>query len=215
MSARPKPAAMQSTSTAAVLLAAGMSERMGGINKLLLEIGGEPMVRRAACTLLACGLDLFVVVGHARARVEATLAGLDTQIVFNPDYRDGQPSSVRAGIAALSGRYGSALIALSDQPLLEPSDIETLTTAFAASDQTKILMPVFEGRRGNPIIVPAEILEDIGSGATNFGCRKFMDRNPERIMRFEATNDHYTSDVDTPEAFTALGAGAAIQAATN
>jgi len=189
---------------AAILLAAGLSRRMGGANKLLAEIGGKPMVRRVAETLLDCGLALYVVVGHERGRVEAALAGLAAKTVFNPDYREGQASSMRAGVAALGPRYRAVLIGLADQPWLEQSDIAALIAAYQRSDGSRIVMPVFEERRGNPIIVPRAIVESIGDGPVNFGCRKFIDANPSRVLRYEAQNDHFTRDVDTPEALAAL-----------
>jgi hypothetical protein len=96
---------------AAVLLAAGLSRRMGGRNKLLAEIGGEAMVRRAARTLLACELEVVAVTGHAREAVEAALVDLDLETVFNPDYRAGQRASVRAGLAAVAGRCDAVLVA--------------------------------------------------------------------------------------------------------
>jgi len=194
---------------AAILLAAGLSQRMGTINKLLVELDGVPMVRRAAETLLANGLALFVVTGHERERVEAALEGLDIEFVHNPAYRDGQPSSIRAGLAALEGARGGALIALSDQPHLQAADIAALIEAFEQSDKSRILMPVFEGKRGNPIIVPHAIVQAIGEGPVNFGCRKFMDANPKRVWRYDVPNDHFTRDIDTPQALAALAPGAA------
>jgi molybdenum cofactor cytidylyltransferase len=190
---------------AAVLLAAGLSRRMGDVNKLLIDIDGKPMVRRAAETLLANNLALYVVTGHERERVEAALRDLDNiTFVHNPAYRDGQASSIRAGLAALNGDHEAALIALSDQPGLEAADIADLINAFQHSDGSRILMPVFDGQRGNPIVVPGAIIETIGDGPMNFGCRKFMDANPERVWRYEVQNDHFTRDIDTPLALAAL-----------
>ncbi len=190
---------------AAVLLAAGLSKRMGDINKLLIEIDGKPMVRRAAETLQASGLALYVVTGHERGRVEAALRDLENIVfVHNPAYRDGQASSIRAGLAALNGEHEAAFIALSDQPGLEAADIADLIGAFQDSDGSRILMPVFDGQRGNPIVVPRAIIETIGDGPMNFGCRKFMDANPERVWRYDVQNDHFTRDIDTPQALAAL-----------
>lgn len=188
---------------AAILLAAGLSRRMGETNKLLIEIDGAPMVRRAATALAENGLSLYVVVGHEHAYVEQALSGLPATIIFNANYREGQASSMRAGVDALASHHCAALIALADQPSLDATDISALLTAYQNSDQNQIMMPVFDGQRGNPIIVPRAILEAIGQGSVNFGCRKFMDENPARIVRYEAQNDHFTRDVDTVEALAA------------
>jgi molybdenum cofactor cytidylyltransferase len=76
---------------AAVLLAAGLSSRMGGRNKLLIEIGGEPLVRRSARTYLAAGADVHVVLGHEAGAVRVALAGLPLTFVENPNFAVGQP----------------------------------------------------------------------------------------------------------------------------
>lgn len=189
---------------AALLLAAGLSKRMGAVNKLTLKIGGLEMVRQAAQNLIDCGLDLFVVVGHEREDVTKALAGLTLTLVNNPDYREGQLSSMRAGLNAIGGDYDGVIVALADQPLLNAQDVTSLLAAYSRSDRTKIMVPFHQDQRGNPIILPAPIVDEIGERPVNFGCRKFIERNPERIVVYQAPNDHFTRDVDTPEALAAL-----------
>ncbi len=104
---------------AGVLLAAGMSSRMGDSNKLLVEIDGMPMVRHAAQAMLAGGIeDLVVVTGHQAPAIEAALSGLNLRFAHNPDFADGQSCSVAAGIAAMPASASGALIALGDMPYL-------------------------------------------------------------------------------------------------
>jgi molybdenum cofactor cytidylyltransferase len=111
---------------AGILLAAGTSSRMGE-NKLLLEIGGEPLVARTTRRALAGGLDpLVVVVGHEAAHVRAALAGVDCRVVVNPDFLSGQPSSVAAGIAALPDEAAAAMILLADMPLVSAAMVRGL-----------------------------------------------------------------------------------------
>ena len=88
------------------MLAAGLARRMGQA-KLLLPIGGHPIVRHAVEGVRAAGLDpVLVVTGPAPAPIEAALAGLDVQIVVNPTPEAGQAGSVRAkGVeAAITGK---------------------------------------------------------------------------------------------------------------
>jgi molybdenum cofactor cytidylyltransferase len=186
---------------AALLLAAGLSERMGTGNKLLAEIGGEAMVRRAARLLLVCGLDLWVVTGHEREKIEAALEGLEARLVYNPAYRDGQQTSVHAGLAAISAEdYHAVLVALADQPGLERADIDALLEAYRQSAQDKFLVPWFDGRRGNPVVIPGTIVREIVSRPPEPGSGPLTARFPERVERFEAANDHYLCDIDTEEA---------------
>ena len=89
---------------AGIVLAAGSSTRMGR-NKLLLELGGETVVRRAARTAIDAGLDpVIVVTGHAHEAVAAQLHVFAVTTVVNTEHAAGQHTSVAAGIGALGGR---------------------------------------------------------------------------------------------------------------
>jgi molybdenum cofactor cytidylyltransferase len=115
---------------AGVVLAAGLSTRMGR-NKMLLEAGGQTLVRRAATTALSAGLDpVFVVVGHESERVRAALAELSCTAVLNPEYASGMNTSLRAGIAALPEDVSAAVVVLGDMPLVNASMLRALVDAF-------------------------------------------------------------------------------------
>ncbi len=93
---------------------------MGADNKLLLPIDGEPVVRRTARQILAAGPEeIIVVLGHEADLVCHALDGLAIRAVVNPAWRDGQMTSVHAGLAALSAPVDGIMICLADQPFLE------------------------------------------------------------------------------------------------
>ena len=187
-------------SVGAVLLAAGESRRMGGINKLLLEINSLPLVKRTLFTLSGAGIDeLAIVLGHDADRIEPLLKDFPVRIVRNPDYASGQMSSVHAGLATLEGDFDAIIVALADQPLLNGQDVSALIGAFKKRERCSIVVPMHEGQRGNPIIFDGAIRRQILESGMNLGCRKFIDSNPELVTAFEAPNDHYTFDLDTRE----------------
>jgi len=190
---------MTGLKVAVILLAAGLSRRMGDRNKLLIEAGGEPLVRRTANAYLAAGADMYAVLGHEAERVGAALAGLRLTFVQNPNFADGQQTSVRAGLEALAGGYDAVLVALSDQIALTSADISDLVHAFAESSRDRILIPYYKGERGNPVVFPAQIIADIRASGRNAACRAFIDGNPGLTRRYEAANDHFVIDIDTPE----------------
>jgi molybdenum cofactor cytidylyltransferase len=188
----------------AILLAAGRSQRMRNRNKLLMGVGGRPMVRRAAETLLESHVrEVIAVLGYDRARVAAAIAGLPLRIVVNDEYDSGQMSSVRAGIAAIADDPAAIVIALADQPALEPVDIDFLIDAFLAQAEPKILVPAYDGQRGNPIVLPGTQRRALQEGGVNFGCRNLIERHPETVIRIEVPNPHYVQDIDTPAAYDA------------
>jgi molybdenum cofactor cytidylyltransferase len=185
--------------TAAVLLAAGLSRRMGERNKLLIGIEGEPLVRRTAKAYLAAGVEVHAVLGHEAEQVGAALRDLAIAFVLNPDYAQGQPTSVRAGIDSLAGGYTAILVALADQAALTAEDIGELVKAFAADGGSRILVPYHQGRRGNPVIFPASLIENMRGQGRNAACRSFIDKHPGLVYRYEAPNDHTVIDIDTPD----------------
>ncbi len=84
------------------------------------------------------------------------------------------------------------------------ADIDFLIERFQATSGAYIVVPTHEGARGNPVLLPAAFRDDLVAGGMNVGCRQLIDRNPERVRTVEAPNDHFTTDVDTPEAYAAL-----------
>jgi molybdenum cofactor cytidylyltransferase len=119
---------------AGVVLAAGLSSRMGR-NKLLLDLGGKSVVRRAAEKALAAELaPVLVVVGHERERVEAELRGLPCLPVVNEEYASGMNTSLRTGIAAVPDDCAGAVVLLADMPLVTVTMLRALCEAFAKGD---------------------------------------------------------------------------------
>jgi molybdenum cofactor cytidylyltransferase len=199
-----RPESKPGARIAAILLAAGQSTRMGARNKLLLEVGGRPMVRHVAETLLASRVDAVIaVLGHEHAAIAAALRGLPLRTVVSRDYAAGQMSSVRAGIKAIDGDPAAIVVALADQPALEPADINFLIDAFTALPEPKILIPVRDGQRGNPIVLPGVERQTLLDGGFNFGCRNLIERHPEAVAKIEMPNMHYVQDIDTPAAYDA------------
>lgn len=183
-----------------VILAAGLSQRMGSTNKLLIDIDGEPMIRRTVKLYQAAGLaNIVVVVGHQQDKVRAALEGLDIKIVNNDAFNEGQISSIRCGVKALSKQCEFAFIALADQPLLTPSDIHFLLESFNVLSNKTIQVPYFNNCRGNPLLLKASQLKEVDSQGVHLGCRKLIDKHPEKVQRIEVDNAHFTCDLDTPE----------------
>jgi molybdenum cofactor cytidylyltransferase len=195
------------TRVSAILLAAGESRRMGTQNKLALPVGGVPLLRRTAQTLLASGLrEVVAVLGHEVHAMQGLLKGLPLRLVENPRYREGQMSSVHCGLDALAGPCDGVMICLADQPLLTPADIDTLIAAFARCARGGILVPTWAGRRGNPVVLDYAQHAAILAGGRNLGCRHLIERLPERVTTFAMASDHVVFDLDTPADYAALQA---------
>ncbi len=189
----------------AVLLAAGESRRMGAVNKLELLVDGTPLLRRTAEILLASQLqEVAVVLGYQADRAGSLLDSLHLKSVYNAAYREGQMTSVYQGLQSLSQACDGVMICLSDQPLLQVDDINCLIEAFGKRSHGSIMVPTYQGKRGNPVILDYQHREDILNGERSLGCKKLIEKNPELVSSFEMSNNHVVIDLDTPEEFAAL-----------
>ena len=185
--------------TSAVLLAAGSGSRMGRKPKSLLELNGEPLIRRTARQLLEAGVtQLVVVLGHYAADIEAPLDCLPVHKVYNPDPDQGLVSSQRLGLQALSANTDTVIMSLADQPLVTTQDIQTLLHAFAEST-TDMLFPFVNGQPGNPVLLSARARADILAGDSQFGCKEWRQSHSAHTYKFASDNPHFVTDLDRPE----------------
>ncbi len=163
---------------AGILLAAGEGSRFGNGNKLLATLDGEPLVRHATGSLLQTDLDTVVaVVGHEADRVGNALEDCPIDVVENPDYTDGQASSVRIGTeAVLSGGRecpDAIVFALGDMPLVAPETVDHLIAGYRAGVGT-VLAAGHEQRRGNPVLFGREHFDALRTVTGETGGREIL-----------------------------------------
>jgi molybdenum cofactor cytidylyltransferase len=191
-----------STELAAVVLAAGLSRRMGRA-KLLLTIEGRAVVRMAAENVLAAGVERIVVVsGTEQEAIADALAGLPVRFAINPTPEAGQGSSIAVGVAALPESADAALIVLGDQPFLSPEVIPALAAASARTG-LPIVAPRYRDGRGNPVLFARAVFPELLALAGDRGARAMIERDRSRV----AVVDFETSmpaDIDTPEDYERL-----------
>jgi molybdenum cofactor cytidylyltransferase len=190
----------------AVILAAGLSTRMAPQNKLLMEFGGEPLLRRLAREALASKVaGTYVVVGHDRWNVRKAIADLPVVTVENPDYTESQMTSVRAGVLAAPEANGYLIIP-GDMPLLTAADFDRLIASFEELGGEKAVVPFDETERGNPIVIPGWSREEMYRRGINFGCRNLLINYPELVSPLKTSEPQFFQDCDTPEAYRDLRA---------
>ena len=197
---------------AAIVLAAGQSRRMGARNKLLAEVEGRPMVRRVVEAALASrAAPVIVVTGHEAEAVTAALSGLEIQTVHNTDYAAGLSTSLHRGLAALPAEADGAVVCLGDMPRIAAAVLDRLIAAFNPLEGRAICVPVWRGKRGNPVLFASRFAAEIQEIAGDVGARHLLGEYPELVC--EVAMDDLEAgggvllDVDTPEALKALGEG--------
>ena len=202
---RPQPreslAADDNRNVAAVILAAGRSTRMGGPNKLLAELGGKPLVRTVTEQALASKAQgVIVVTGHQADEVKKALHGLKVTFVHNPDFAEGLAGSVKAGIAAVPQNADGAVICLGDMPLISAHLIDRLVESFAPDRGNLIVVPVSDGRRGNPVLWSRRFFNELMTLDGDIGARHLINRHGEAVAEVPVEGFGAFLDIDTPQA---------------
>ena len=184
-----------------VLLAAGSSQRMGEVNKLLVEIEGQPMVRHAATAMIQGGIrDLVVVTGHQQDKVREALEGLEVTFIHNADFAAGQAGSVAAGVGSLPDGLSGALIALGDMPFVTADLVAEMIRDHSGlgDGETRISFPVHEGRRGNPVLWGRGFFDALRKLSGDVGGRTVLAANPAAVNSIGWHDDSIHRDIDTP-----------------
>jgi xanthine dehydrogenase accessory factor len=182
----------------ALVLAAGTSSRMGE-PKPLVRVQGEPLLARVLRAVATSRVQETVVVLGAEAdRVRSEVPLLGARSVENPDFREGMSTSLKAGVAALSPDAAAFFVVLADAPFLEAS---TLNALIAARERTgaRILLPTYEGTRGNPVLLDRSLSEEVDSLTGDRGCRAVRLNHPEETVEVPVDDPGVVIDLDTPE----------------
>lgn len=189
----------------AIILAAGLSRRMGSQNKLLLPIQGKPMVRWVAEALCeVSGVSVSVVLGHEANRVRESLKGLQLTFVENASFERGMTTSIQQGVAASAENVKGFMICLSDLPNMTASEYAYLLQAFLKQlkqDEACIGLPVYQGKKGNPVIFSSSYRSAILEHTEMEGCKQIVKTHAEHVHLIEMSSPNCLHDIDTPTAY--------------
>ena len=196
----------RAANVSALVLAAGRSTRMGPVNKLLVPVGGRAMVRGVVEQLESSSVrPIIVVTGHEAERVGKALAGTEARLIHNPAYREGLSSSIRAGLPALPESADAAIICLGDMPLVASRHVDMLVAAFDPDEGREICVPVFEGKRGNPVLFARRFFEEVAAVRGDVGARHLIGEYEEYVCEVAMDDRAVLFDVDSPQALDELG----------
>lgn len=183
---------------AGIILAAGKSSRMGQ-TKQLLPFQGRTILECVVANALASALHrVIVVLGHEAGALQPLLPQTAVTTVLNACYETGQSSSLKAGLEALAEESEAVLFLLGDQPLVTPATINLILAAFEASP-SPIVMPVFEGKRGNPVLFSRETFPRIQNLSGDSGARALFQEYDGRIQSVPVHSRAILDDLDTLE----------------
>jgi len=182
----------------AIVLAAGRSRRMG-VQKLLLPFDGKTVIAHIVDQLLASHVDeVHVVVGCQGKQISRELSGRPVSIVNNPNYKSGMLSSVRCGLRELPQQWQAVLVALGDQPSITAKLIDQMLRSFATTEKG-ILVPLYHGKRGHPILFSEVYRNEILTHYDNVGLRGLLYAHRDDLFELSVSTSAVLSDMDCPE----------------
>jgi molybdenum cofactor cytidylyltransferase len=180
-----------------IMLAAGLSRRMAGPNKLLRPYRGEPLLNHALRTAAEAGLaDRVAITGRDRAEVGALAASFGFRCVHNARFADGLGASIAAGARAVDPSLAGLFLALGDMPEVRANDYRLLASRF---ERGAIAAPIHRGGRGHPVLFCASYLPELSALTGDNGARALLWRHSPSVIGVETANCGVVRDVDTPE----------------
>lgn len=188
---------------AAVVLAAGLSRRMG-TPKQLLRVGDKTLLEHALANVRASEVsEVVLVLGGEAESVRRQVGSDGAKLVVNPDYEQGMGTSLRKGLSALGESCRGALIVLADQPFIRPTTLNRLIE-FHSQTEAQITIPLYRGFRGNPVLLDKSVFPEVMTLTGDVGCRAIFGDHTEGIHKLEVGDPGILLDVDTEEDLTRL-----------
>jgi molybdenum cofactor cytidylyltransferase len=183
---------------AALLLAAGASRRFGGgLQKLVQELNGRPVVRWSAESLIGAPVsEVVVVLGANDAPVREALSGLPLRFIRNAAADGGMASSIAVGVSALTAETQAVVVVLGDEPLVGREPLERVVRRYKEGGAA-IVAPTFRGVRGHPVLFDRSVFPELLALTGDRGARALADRDPARLALVELDLPK-PIDVDTP-----------------
>jgi len=186
-----------------LVLAAGMSRRLGR-PKQLLDLAGKPLVMHVVARAIASTLDrVVVVVGHAGDQVAKALRNQDVEIVHNPDFAAGQSTSLIAGMHALPMGTDAIVVLLGDQPLVSTAAIDALIEG-RRNFVDPVVMTGYGDVRSHPILFGRELFAELLNSSGDQGAREVIRSHAADVLVVDSGDPTPPADVDTEEAYSRL-----------
>jgi molybdenum cofactor cytidylyltransferase len=179
-----------------IILAAGESKRMG-FPKMLLEFNGRTMIENVIEHVAGSDTDgILVVLGSGHEELIKLVGKYDVNTCYNENYREGMLSSVQCGFINLPLDIDGIVVFQGDQPYITPAVINSVIKEFRSTGRG-IVIPVFRGKRGHPLLLDSKYRSEINSLNPAEGLRSIVYLNGRDVIEVETDEPGILRDFDT------------------
>lgn len=190
----------------AVILAAGLSRRMGNDDKLFLPYKGSSIVGHVIDQVGASGVFEVVVVTSPLLKTQVEHLKESSckafKIVINDDFQDGMTTSIQRGIRSCADESDGWMICLGDMPETRTAEYDYILDQYSLAcpaDPKALAVPYYCEKKGNPIVFSTAYRTDILTNPHKEGCKEIVRANHTHVVKVQMDTDHVLTDIDTKE----------------
>ncbi len=184
----------------AIVLAAGLSSRMQGEHKLTKNWQGSPLINHCLNTLETLNLNqITLVLGNNADEIKSLITPQNYTIIENPSPKQGLSQSIKLGLTTLPENTDATFITLSDMPLIQPEDYQSLISAF--SPDKSICVPTYNNQTGNPVLFGKQWFDEIADLTGDKGAKSIIKANKKHVNFVPVKTNGILQDFDTTEDF--------------
>ena len=189
----------------AVILSAGESSRMGR-PKAVLPVDGMRFIEKIVTALKSTGVaKIIAVLGHDADEMRRQIGDLPITTVVNPNYKQGQLSSLVAAINSIQSSKDSAsvdgtLVHLVDHPYINPDLVNLMIDRFYETNKL-IVVPRYRGRRGHPVIFSSALFAELLAAPLDQGAKTVVHAHRDETLEIDTEDEGVIIDIDTPEEY--------------
>lgn len=185
----------------AIVLAAGLSKRMGDENKLLLRYKSKTIIETTILNILDGGIEeVIVVTGFEADKITMAIQYLPVRIIYNVFYKKGMTTSIQKGVESSKGN--GFMICLGDMFAITSSEYSQMVSFFEecfAKDEQCICMPRYKNEKGNPVIFSSFYKKELLQHTDMEGCKAIVQSNKDHVHTLEMITPNILQDIDYPE----------------
>jgi len=189
-----------SNNLSAIVLAAGKSARIAPENKLLLPVQGKTIIQKVVEEIIPLKFpEVLVITGFEQDKIKKALQDYPVRLIRNPDYEQGMSASIRLGMLKAKSDIDGYMIFLADMPWIDQNTLKTLIRFFYTNPESTIVVPVFQKRRGNPVIFSKKYENDLLSLDGDSGARPIIKKFQDQVIEVPIPSERLLLDIDTWE----------------